>query len=262
MEPKVNNGVPHSQLTTEQRIAASKRPAGMPIMHQSWDKLLFLNWEVTVDTIRPLIPEPLVIDTFDGSAWLTITPLTIWNVRPPVLPALPYLGWLHELNVRTYVHCDGVPGVWFFSLDANNLPAVLGARILFKLPYYSASISLGSENNKVSFDSKRSDGKASFEAGWVVGSRLPFSEPGSLQYFLTERYSLYTADERDIFRCRIHHRAWPLQETSELSNFKSNMFEVAEMPTPVGPPIQYCGGPVDVDVWPLEKVAERLSNTR
>ena len=260
MDASANIGERQSQLTIQQRIAARRRPDGFPIMHQSWDKLLFLNWEVPVDAVRPLIPEPLAIDTFNGSAWLSITPLTIYDVRSPVLPALPYVSWLHELNVRTYVHFDGVPGVWFFSLDANNLPAVLGARLLFKLPYYSADISLESENNEIAFDSKRSDGKAFFEAKWLVGSRLPSSEPGSLQYFLTERYSLYTADEQDIYRCRIHHAPWPLQETSEVSNFKSNMFQIAGIPTPDGLSIKYCGGPDDVDVWPLEKVTPLLSN--
>ena len=32
-----------------------------------------------------------------------------------------------ELNVRTYVRYKGMPGVYFFSLDAASLPAVIGA---------------------------------------------------------------------------------------------------------------------------------------
>ena len=124
----------------EDRLAARERPEGMHIMHQDWHKLLFLHWEVRVEDLRPLIPEKLAIDTFEGKAWLTVTPLTITNLRPPYLPPLPYLSWLYELNVRTYVHIDGVPGVWFFSLDANNLPAVIGARMFFSLPYYNARI--------------------------------------------------------------------------------------------------------------------------
>jgi hypothetical protein len=51
----------------------------------------------------------------------------MWGVRPVFAPALPLLSESHELNVRTYVHLGGVPGVWFFSLDANNRVAVLGA---------------------------------------------------------------------------------------------------------------------------------------
>jgi len=84
----------------------------------------------------------LAIDTHDGVAWIGITPFTMWGNRPVFAPTLPLLGESHELNVRTYVHLDGVPGVWFFSLDANNTIAVFGARLAFHLPYFKARMSL------------------------------------------------------------------------------------------------------------------------
>ncbi len=93
------------------RLSVRARPPGPPIMYQSWGKLLFLHWPVTVESLRPLIPKPLVVDTFDGTAWIGITPFTMWDVRPVFLPSLPFLSESHELNVRTYVHLDGVPGI-------------------------------------------------------------------------------------------------------------------------------------------------------
>ena len=107
-------------------LSVRARPAGWPIMYQSWGKLLFLHWPVPGDLLRPLIPEPLAIDTFDGTAWVGITPFTMWGVRPVFSPSLPFLSESHEMNVRTYVHLDGIPGIWFFSLDANNPVAVWG----------------------------------------------------------------------------------------------------------------------------------------
>ena len=244
--------------TREERLAARERPDGTPVMHQSWDKLIFINWEISAEEVRKLIPEPLKIDTYDGKAWITITPLTIYDVRPSFLPTLPYVSWLHELNLRTYVHYDGVPGVWFFSLDANNLPAVLGARLLFKLPYFSAEIDMDCSADQVRFSSKRSEGKADFSAKWTMGASMPPAKSGSLEFFLTERYSLYTADTDSIYRCRINHVPWPLQVSSTFSGLSSSIEEAAGLPTLNGEPILYCGGPVDVDVWPLEKVAEAV----
>ena len=113
---------PISQPSMDDRIDARERPVGWPIMYQSWDKLLFLHWEIPYDDLRRLIPAPLEIDTFEGKAWLTISPLTIYDARPVFVPPIPYLSRLHELNVRSYVYYDGVPGVWFFSLDANKQP--------------------------------------------------------------------------------------------------------------------------------------------
>jgi uncharacterized protein YqjF (DUF2071 family) len=118
-------------------------------MYQSWGKLLFMHWQTPPEAIRRLIPGRLSIDTFDGKAWVGLTPFTIWDARPIFMPPMPWLSDFHELNVRTYVHLDGVPGVWFFSLDANSKAAVIGARTFFHLPYFNAHISLDPRDNTV-----------------------------------------------------------------------------------------------------------------
>lgn len=84
-------------------------------MHQSWGKLLFMHWQVPAEALRPFIPERLTIDTFEGQAWIGVTPFTVWDAHPVFTPPLPWLSEFHEINVRTYVYLDGVPGVWFFS---------------------------------------------------------------------------------------------------------------------------------------------------
>jgi hypothetical protein len=253
MTAPTQSSTPPAPIDLSDRLIARDRPAGLPIMHQSWDKLLFLHWEVPAGLLRPLIPAPLAIDMFDGKAWLSITPLYIYGVRPAFMPAVPYFSWMRELNVRTYVHIDGVPGVWFFSLDADNTLAVLGARSMFKLPYYLARMDMQEHNNTVSFESHRPD-DAKFTAEWSVGRDLPRAEPGSLDFFLVERYCLYSADSKALYRCRIHHEVWPLQECAGFSNFTSTMAQANGIPEPIAEPILHCGGPVHVDVWPLEKV--------
>jgi uncharacterized protein YqjF (DUF2071 family) len=120
-------------------ISVRERPTGSPLMYQSWDKLLFMHWRMPVEALRPLIPEPLVpeplvIDTFEGEVWVALTPFTIRDARPIFTPPLSWISDFHEINVRTYVHLNGVPGVRFFSLDANSLVAVMGARTFFHLP--------------------------------------------------------------------------------------------------------------------------------
>src|SRR5262245_36899528 len=102
------------------RFSIRSRPTGWPLMRQTWAKLLFLHWPISPDQLRPLIPARLLIDTFEGTAWIGLIPFTMWGIRPPFLPAIPWLSSSHELNLRTYVHVNGVPGVWFFSLDASN----------------------------------------------------------------------------------------------------------------------------------------------
>jgi len=214
-----------------------------------------MHWQMPVEALRRLIPERLAIDTFDGNAWVGTTPFTIWDARPVFVPPLPWISDFHELNVRTYVHLDGVPGVWFFSLDANSLVAVMGARTFFRLPYHNAHISLDQQDETIFYNASRISATpaADFEATWSIGAALPQAEPGSLDFFLIERYCLYTSDGDDLYRCRIFHQPWPLQE-AKLTTYRSSIIEADGLPTPAGDPLLHCGGPVDVEIWPLEKV--------
>jgi uncharacterized protein YqjF (DUF2071 family) len=121
------------------RLEMRGRPAGEPVMHQRWEDLLFLHWPIAPELLRPLIPGSLEIDTFEGQAWIGITPFHLEDVRPPLLPALPWISSFDEINVRTYVLCNGRPGIWFFSLDASKILPVIGGRVLFNLPYFKAT---------------------------------------------------------------------------------------------------------------------------
>ena len=238
------------------RLSTRERPPGRRIMHQTWGKLLFLHWPVPVRALRPLIPDRLAIDTFDGTAWIGMTPFTMWDIRPKGVPALPYVSTSHELNVRTYVHLDGVPGVWFLSLDAGNPLAVLGARLAFHLPYFQARMTL-EEGREVHFSSKRihpGAPKAHFEATWTRGAPRAEAEPGSLDFFLIERYCLYAARGDRLYRCRIHHRPWPLCE-AELEHMSSSMIESHGLEVPSDAPLLHGQrAPLHVGVWPPRRV--------
>jgi len=245
------------QPTDLERLAVRERPDGQPVMHQDWGKLLFIHWRMDEEHLRPLVPERLTIDTFDGSAWVAVTPFTMWGIRafPPYLPPVPGLSSMHELNVRTYVHLDKVPGVWFFSLDANSSVAVTAARMFFHLPYYTAEMSLEQDDGTIVYSSRRTDKDADaavFDATWQIGETLPYTHPGSLEFFLTERYLLYSAHKDKLYRARIHHEPWPLQKAS-LSSLDSTMLESQGIPTPKGEPLLHYAEEVNVDIWPLEE---------
>ena len=99
-------------------------PSGPWVMKQIWHDLVFAHWPVANDALRGLVPQGLTLDTWGGQSWVAVTPFRMSGVRAPGLPALPGLSRFPELNVRTYVTYGGKPGVYFFSLDAANLPAV------------------------------------------------------------------------------------------------------------------------------------------
>jgi uncharacterized protein len=239
------------------RLSIRSRPSGTPIMHQTWGKLLFLHWPVPVEQIRGHVPERLAIDTWDGTAWVGITPFTMWGVRPTLLPPIPFVSSTHELNVRTYVHLDGVPGVWFFSLDATNPLAVLGARFAFHLPYFRAEMELEEEGPTIRYRSRRTEPDApaaDFRGVWNRGEALPDAATETRDFFLIERYCLYTEKEGQLYRGRIHHRPWPLSRAT-LSELTSTMLEAQGITTPDEAPLLHQQRePIDVEIWPLEKL--------
>lgn len=247
-----------SDLTplTIDRLSIRQRPRGFPIMRQHWGKLLFMHWALDPEVLRPLIPPQLSIDTFDGKAWIGVVPFTMWGIRASFLPAIPGTSAFHELNVRTYVHYDGVPGVWFFSLDAANALAVCGARTFYYLPYFNARMSLRQQNEMIDYGSERCDdcgASASFEATWRIGERLPQTELGSLEFFLTERYCLYAARHDRIYRSRIWHEPWPLRSAT-VASYRSTMIEALGVIAPTGPPLLHYAESIAVDIWPLKRV--------
>lgn len=224
---------------TADRMALRERADGTPIMYQSWGKLLFLHWPFPPAALRRLVPAGLEIDTFDGQAWVGVTPFTMWGIRLPGLPALPVVSRSHELNVRTYVHHDGVPGVWFLSLEASNPLAVIGARAGFGLPYFRARMRLAEEGGRVRYSSRRAHPGApvaDFRATWSLGDSLPTAQPETLDFFLIERYCLYSVTAGRLSRCRIHHRPWPLR-SARVEALSSSMLEAHGLQTPAGTPL-------------------------
>ncbi len=227
-------------------------------MRQWWGKLLFMHWPVAPSAIRPLVPQSLSIDTYDGQAWLGVVPFTMWGVRPYLTPPVPGLNAFHELNVRTYVHHECVPGVLFLSMDINNSVAKWGGRQFYFLPYYDAEMSLVEDGRTIKYNSRRTSTDApaaSFDAVWSHGGPLPQTEPDSLEFFLTERYCLYTEFKEQLYRCRIHHEPWPLR-AARVTSHRSDVVEALGIPTPTGDPLLHYADEIKVDIWPLKRVRQ------
>ena len=240
------------------------RPAPLPrrpwTMTQRWNDLLFAHWPIPPGAIAPLLPEGLVPDTFDGSAWLGVVPFWMDRIRFRGLPPVPGAQRFPELNLRTYVREENtnLSGVYFFSLDAANPMAVLMARSFFHLPYYWSRMNIRPQSDQrflYSSDRHLTPHPVRFRAAYrSLGptQRLAQSAPGSIEYFLTERYRLYTADRRGrLFQAEIHHMPWPL-EAAEAE------FPVNDLPSAHGlclpdtQPLLYYARELVVYVWSLE----------
>lgn len=186
-------------------------------LRMTWKNLAFLHWPLPQAQLQPKLPEGLELDTHEGVAWLGITPFEMRDVHVTGMPPVPTARNFPELNVRTYVRHQGRAGVWFFSLDAASLLAVMGARSVTGLPYYHARMTLRASGDAIAYASDRRAARAPraiFRARYAPTGDVYASTPGSLEHFLTERYSLFVERASKLLRLDVEHRAWPLQNGS------------------------------------------------
>lgn len=243
-------------------------------MVQIWRDLLFAHWKVDPEYLRPFVPAQLALDTFDGRAWIAVTPLLMTNVRPRSIPPIPGVSKFPELNVRTYVSFNGKSGVYFFSLDATSIPAIAGARMVYGLPYFYSRMMADRVGGEINYYCHRIDAdrhrpefhgnaapdpdmlrtEGTFRARYWTTSPPSHSLPGSLEYFLTERYCLYAVVRQRVYRSDIHHLPWPLQ-TAEAAIECNTMARADGIELPDEQPMTHFARELTVLVWWPERVA-------
>lgn len=174
-------------------------------MYQEWVDLSFLHWEVPIDVLRPLIPSQFEIDTFESRAYLAVVPFTMCGIRLAGLPAIPGTSAFHETNVRTYVKFNGKPGVWFFSLEAANRLAVQTARVWFGLPYHFARMTMVQDKEAITYDSTRLSDGAKCHLRIQPFGDIVSAQPGSLEEFLFERYTLFALRNGRVVQGDVAH---------------------------------------------------------
>jgi uncharacterized protein YqjF (DUF2071 family) len=190
-------------------------PGGPWVMGQTWNDLLFAHWRVDPDALRRIVPEQIPLDTFDGSAWIAVTPFVVTGARPRLALPFPGMARFPEINVRTYATIDGKPGIWFLSLDTPNAIVNEAARRAYRVPYFRSRIEVRRDDDRIRYRAERSQQdapSAGIDIDYAPTGPVYEAAPGSFEHFACERYCLYTLDDRKrVLRGEIHHPPWPLQ---------------------------------------------------
>jgi uncharacterized protein YqjF (DUF2071 family) len=168
-------------------------------MVHRWDTLTFLHWRFEPEVVQRLLPGGLTAETIDGAAWVGLVPF-LMRVRLLHATSLPWASRFCETNVRTYVRDrTGRSGIWFFSLDAARLGAVVVARMTYRLPYYWSTMRLQQDGSRVRYQCRRrwpGNEHPSSHAVVDVGAPYEPEELSELDHFLTARFVLFSATRR------------------------------------------------------------------
>ena len=232
------------------------------MFYQSWRNLLFLHWKVPISVIKDTLPPSLTVDTWHGSAYLGIIPFRMLNLRPSFAFPIPALSNFPEINLRTYVlDKQGRKGVWFFSLDTENPLGNWIARRFFYLNYryaktYFKSMSPKEHQCSVLLKNTKFE-KQRFEWEESEDYFLPSNNRDSLEYFLTERYRLFSYNRvtKQLYSGQIVHEPYVLNRP-KLKRFSLDLVEdniSYKLPIRQPDSVLAASG-TDVRVYTLEKV--------
>ncbi len=180
-------------------------PKGNWIIYQEWHEVVFVHWAVKEKELRQFVPKELKIETYKGSAWVSLVVFRLSNVRPRYLPPIPPISNADEINIRTYVQFKGKPGIYFLSMELGKAISNLFAKYLTDLPYrYSET-----ESSATRYRSGNKQFRDELDIEYEIKSKI--LKKTEFDNWLTERYALFQDNGNNAFiEYEIHHDEWPL----------------------------------------------------
>ncbi len=228
-----------------------------PLMGHRWDTLTFLHWRYEPVVVQALLPPGLRVEVRDGSAWVALVPFVLEVTRPD-RPPVPWLSRFPETNVRTYVTAeDGSTGVWFLSLDAARLAAVLTAHAAYGLPYFWSKMAVARVGDVVTYRARRrwpSPAGVASEVAVRIGDAYAPNELTDLDSWLTARFRLYSTHGRRGRFALASHAPWPLHR-AEVLHLDDQLVAATGLPEPTAPPLVHWSPGVKVRVGALHRIA-------
>lgn len=249
--------------------ASDVPPAGpphavrFPVNLHRWETISFLHWPYEPGTVQRLLPEGLQVQTFDGAAWVGVTPFRI-KVRLPGVPVLPRTGVFPETNVRTYVGSpDGRRGLWFLRMEVPALWFV-GTLRAVGLPYHWQRMAIEQGDGRVTYVSthRSPPGDPSHLVVVRPGAPLRPPEGGPRERFLTARWGAYHRRGPVLMYTPAEHPPWALHEADVEVCEVDPLLERAGLPPPDGPPLAHFSPGVPVRIGRPQVVIDGHTGSR
>jgi uncharacterized protein YqjF (DUF2071 family) len=199
---------------------------GDPFLTAKWERIVFFHFVVNAERIRPLLRAPFELDLHEGRACVSLAAVTMRRFRPcrPLSIAWCFGAIRRQqfLNLRTYVHCGGEPGVLFLHGWLSRPFGVALPSGLWGLSYAFASVDYHHDAAGSALRGVVTAGKSGHR--FAYHSKPPAETcfgpcpRGSLSEFAMERCTgfFWRGQEPRVFR--VWHPHWlqaPLEPTIE-----------------------------------------------
>ena len=223
-------------------------PVARPLLQHRWSELCLVHWRFPPEEVQALLPPGLMVDIFDGSAWVGLVPFHC-TIRPRGTPRVPWACSFPEMNVRTYVRGpNGERGIWFISLEAARLGAVLIARSIYGLDYFWSKMAFSRVGNIATYEARRRwpGERGSYGSlAIAIGDALAPEDLGDIDRWVTNRWLFYCASPVGLVSGLVAHDPWPLRR-ARLLHCDPSLVTACGLSEPAGIPMVHYGGEVDV----------------
>lgn len=197
-----------------------------PFLRAEWLPTVFINFLVSPDVLKPLVPAELELDLYDSAACVSLVAVTMRRFQPCRRGIMGCLtGLVREqrfLNLRTYVKWRNEPGALFLHGWLSQPLAIPLPSGLLGLPYHFSSSNYAHQLTTNEVAGKVSQDVAGFAYSGSLNGTPTFQPcpPGSLAGFALERYAGFFRCGKETRIFRVWHPPW-LQQKIE--------FEIEDM---------------------------------
>jgi len=220
-----------------------------PLMLHRWERLSFLHWSFEPRIVQRLLPRWLTVEPYQDRAWVGLVPFFM-RVSTKTGRNVRWASNFCETNVRTYVRDpEGRSGIWFFSLDAERLGAVVTARTTYRLPYFWSKMRLIERDGEVDYACERRwpGPRVKSIVRLKIGTAFAPDELTERDHFLTARWVLFSSKGTRHRFADAHHAPWPLRRAIPIA-CEDQLLSAAGLPVSDEPPVCHYSEGVDVRI--------------
>ena len=220
-----------------------------PVMLHRWERLSFLHWSFEPHVVQRLLPSRLTVETYEDRAWVGLVPFFM-RVSTKTGRNARWASNFCETNVRTYVRDhEGRSGIWFFSLDAERLGAVVTARATYRLPYFWSKMHLIEGRGEIDYACERiwPRPRARSVVRLKIGLAFARDELTERDHFLTARWVLFSSAGTRRRFADAQHTPWPLKHATPI-RCEDRLLVAAGLPISDEAPICHYSDGVDVRI--------------
>ena len=189
---------------------------GEPLFIAAWHRVLMIHLEVDADSLQHDVPFQL--DLYHGRAFVTLVSFTMQGLKPRyggrwTAQLFKPIATHDFLNVRTYVHHGGEPGIHFLAEWLSNRLAVRLGPATFGLPYRHGKIAYDLNWERLPMQGCVTDVKTGmglvYHGSTIPSPRFQPCDEESQTEWLMERYTAFNSagGHRRFFR--VWHPPWP-----------------------------------------------------